>query len=290
MTPQPDKKPLFDERSVQRRFDRAAAHFDDADFVHRHAAAGLFERLAPMRLAPALVIDVGAATGGTSRELARRYRKARVLSLDVSRAMLARARSRHSRFARIREIQAEPMRLPLAEGSVDLVFTNLYLPWSGDPPRFFGEVRRVLRKEGLFAFSTLGPDSLRELREAWDAAGGGAHVNPFPDMHDVGDAMLHAGLGDPVLDVERLSVHWADSGALFRDLTAAGARNSLAERRASLTGKQRFAAMRERLEARLAAAAASFEIVFGHAWGTGPLPARREYRFEIPAAGRRPQR
>ncbi|HEX7061583.1 MAG TPA: methyltransferase domain-containing protein [Woeseiaceae bacterium] len=290
MTPHQDQQPLFDERSVKRRFDRAAAHFEDADFVHRHAAAGLLERLAPMRLAPALVLDVGAATGSTSRELARRYRKARVLCVDVSLAMLARARSQRSRFARIREIQAEPAHLPLADGSVDLLFANLYLPWSGDPPRFFGEVRRVLRKEGLFAFATLGPDSLRELREAWDAAGGGAHVNPFPDMHDVGDAILRAGLADPVLDVDQLSVRWPDSGALFRDLTAAGARNSLARRRASLTGKQRFAAMREHLETRLAAAAASFEIVFGHAWGTGPAPPPGEYRLDVGAIGRRVRR
>lgn len=290
MPSRPEKEQLFDERSLRRRFDRAAAHFDDADFVHRHAAAGLLERLAPMQVAPARILDIGAATGNASRELARRYRKSRILSIDLSLAMLSRARSRRSRLARIREIQAEAMRLPLADGCVDLVFANLYLPWSGDPPRFFGEVRRVLRKEGLFAFATLGPDSLRELREAWEAAGGGAHVNPFADMHDVGDAILRAGLADPVLDVDRLSVTWPDSRALFRDLTAAGARNSLARRRETLTGKQRFAVMREHLEARLAAAPISFEIVFGHAWGTGPAPPAGEYRLDVADIGRRLRR
>src|SRR5690606_21594655 len=160
-------EPILDTRSVRRRLDRAATGFDGADFVHRHVAAGLFERLDPMRLAPERILDVGAATGNTSRALAQRYRKSRVLSLDLSFAMLARARARHSRFARIRELQADAGRLPLVEGSIDLVFANLFLPWSADPPLFFREVRRVLRREGLFAFSSLGPDTLRELREAW---------------------------------------------------------------------------------------------------------------------------
>lgn len=297
MTPDlPDPAPpggrLLDTASVRRRFDRAARRFDEADFVHRHTAAGLFERLAPMRLAPARILDAGSATGSASRELARRYRGSRVLSLDLSHAMLVCARSRRSRFARIRELQADASRLPLADGSIDLVFANLLLPWTDDAPGFFREVRRVLRREGLFAFSTLGPDTLRELRDAWAAVDDDVHVNPFPDMHDVGDAVLRAGLADPVLDVDRLAVTWPDSAALFRDLTAAGARNSLAGRRRTLTGKRRFARMRERLDAELAdpAAPCELEIVFGHAWGTGPAPAPGEYRLDVAAIGRRMRR
>jgi malonyl-CoA O-methyltransferase len=292
MEPASGPQALFDAESVRRRFDRAAASFEGADFVHRHAAAGLLERLEPMRLEPERILDVGAAIGAGSRELARRYRKSRVLSLDLSFAMLAQARRRRSRFSRIRELQADAAHLPLAAGSIDLVFANLFLPWCSDPPGFFREVRRVLRKEGLFAFSTLGPDTLSELRDAWADADGDEHVNPFPDMHDVGDALLRAGLADPVLDVDWLEVSWRDSASLFRDLTAAGARNSLARRRRTLTGKQRFAAMRERLERRLAGAALPlrFELVFGHAWGTGPAAPPGEYRLDVAAIGRRSAR
>lgn len=261
---------LFDRASVRRRFDRAASSFEGADFVQRHAAAGLFERLEPMLLQPARILDVGSATGRASRELARRYRKSRVVSLDLSLGMLRRAKACRSRFARIRELQADAASIPLEDGCIDLVFANMFLPWSDDPVRFFAEVRRVLRKDGLFAFSALGPDSLRELREAWAAVDDGEHVNPFPDMHNVGDAIVRAGLRDPVLDVDYLHVTWQDSDALFRDLTAAGARNSLGRRRPALTGKRRFAGMRAKLDPGEAPLRVTFELVFGHAWGSWP--------------------
>lgn len=280
---------IFDMASVRRRFDRAATRFDGADFVHRHAAAGLLERLEPMLLSPARILDSGSATGSGSRELARRYRKSRVLSLDLSLRMLETAKARRSRFARIRELQADALQLPLADGCVDLVFANMLLPWSDDPARFFAEVRRVLREEGLFAFSTLGPDSLRKVREAWAAVDGGEHVNPFPDMHDVGDAVMRSGLRDPVLDVDDLHVTWPGSDALFRDLTAAGARNSLGRRRRSLTGKRRFSDMRAHLESLSGDASLplKFEIVFGHAWGSGPALPAGEYRLDVTSIGKR---
>lgn len=278
---------VFDRASVRRRFDRAASKFDGADFVQRHAAAGLFERLEPMLLQPARILDVGSATGSASRELARRYRKSRVLSLDLSLRMLQRAKARRSRFARIRELQADASSIPLGDGCIDLVFANMFLPWSDDPLRFFAEVRRVLRKDGLFAFSALGPDSLREVRQAWAAVDDGVHVNPFPDMHNIGDAIVRAGLRDPVVDVDYLHVTWPNSDALFRDLTAAGARNSLERRHHALTGKRRFSGMRTKLDPGGAPLRLTFELVFGHAWGSWPVLPAGEYRLEATSTERR---
>lgn len=280
---------IFDVASMRRRFDRAAGRFDGADFVHRHAAAGLLERLEPMLLEPGLVLDAGSATGAGSRALAKRYKKSRVVSLDLSFRMLEAAKRRRSRFARIRELQADASHIPLADGCVDLVFANMLLPWCDDPAGFFAEVRRVLRKEGLFTFSTLGPDTLHEVREAWAAVDGGEHVNPFPDMHDVGDAVLRSGLRDPVLDVDYLDVTWPGSEALFHDLTAAGARNSLEHRRRTLTGKRRFRGMRARLEQLSGGTSLplKFEIVFGHAWGSGPVLPAGEYRLDATSIGKR---
>lgn len=285
-----DEKPgLLKSDDVRRRFDRAAAGFDDADFVHRHAAAGLFERMSPMLVDVERILDAGAATGNASRALAAKYRKSRVLSLDLSFRMLQKAKARHSRFSRIAELQADAARLPLVTGSIDLVFANMLLPWSDDFPALFAEIGRVLRNDGLFAFSTLGPDSLRELRGAWQAVDAHEHVNAFADMHDIGDALVHAGFRDPVLDVDFLTVVYRSCTALFRDLTSAGARNSLQRRRHTLTGKRRFKAMRERLERAFRDGSLPFrlELVFGHAWGGGPRHPAGEYRLDVGDIGRR---
>ena len=285
-------------KDVRRRFDRAAATFDAADFVHRHAAKGLYERMSPMLVNVTRILDAGAATGSAGRELARRYRGSHVISLDHSLEMLKEAKKGRSRFARVSELQADATALPLLPGSIDLVFANMLLPWIsdvsgvgdvGDVGRLFQELNRVLRKDGLFVFSTLGPDSLRELRQAWAEVDSGVHVNAFTDMHDVGDALIKAGMREPVLDVDYLTVTYRDPDALIGDLTLAGARNSLTERRHTLTGKQRFEDMKRALNSFRSdgSLACRLELVFGHAWGGGPGQQPGEFRVDASRIGRR---
>lgn len=279
----------LDLQAVRRRFDRAAGAFDDADFAHRAAADGLFERMLPMRLQPDRILDLGSATGKASRELARRFRGSRILSLDVSAAMLRAAGSFRSRFSRIRELQADAARIPLAASSVDLVFANLLLPWIPDVPVCISEVSRVLARGGLFVFSSVGPDSLAEIRRAWASVDDDEHVNRFADMHDLGDALVRGGLEDPVLDVDYLTVRYRDAETLFRDLTATGARNCLSGRRTSLTGRERFRAMRSNLEQAFdeGGLPLKLELIFGHAWGGGPAGPPGEYRLDAGSIARR---
>ena len=191
---------------VRRRFDRAAATFDSADFVHRVTRDGLLSRIEPMSVDARVVVDLGSATGSAIGSLKKRFRAARIIAVDLSAAMLQKALGRRSWFSRFAAVQADARSLPFADDSVDVVFSNLLLPWIDEPAAAFGEVARVLREDGLFAFSTLGPDSLLALRLAWQASDDGVHVNRFLDMHDIGDALVRSGLRDPVLDVDRLSV------------------------------------------------------------------------------------
>lgn len=273
-------------RDVERHFARAADGFDSADFIHRIAGGGLLERMAPMQVEPKRILDLGAGTGTLSRRLAKVFRRSHVLSLDLSHAMLRRARKGRGYFSRISELQADAAALPLPAMSVDVVVANLLLPHLPDADALFAEVARVLQKGGLFAFATLGPDSLRELREAWDDDG---HVQRFPDMHDVGDALVRAGLRDPVLDVDHLGVDYRSTGRLFGDLTACGARNALPGRRKSLTGKSRFRRAESVLAGRMLEGPlkVSIELVYGHAWGGGPRPGAGEFRLDIADIGRR---
>lgn len=276
-------------RDVQRRFDRIAARFDDADFIHRVTFDELLQRLLPVKIQPRNILDLGCATGTGNKQLARRFRGSRLISLDASFAMLQRVRQRRSLFTKPSALQGDASRIPLKDGSVDLVFANMLLPWIDDLPACLSEIARVLRKDGLFAFATFGPDSLSEIREAWHSIDEDWHVNAYPDMHDIGDAFVRAGLRDPVLDVDHLKVTYGDTKALYRDLTSTGARNCLRGRRQSLTGKSRFKAMDNLLAARMVDEVLSLrlELVYGHAWGSGPRQPDGEFRFDPTLISRR---
>ena len=274
---------------VRRRFDRAARNFDAADFVHRHTFDGLTQRLSPVVIKPARILDLGCATGTGSHRLAKQYRRAGVISFDASGGMLEIARKKKSRLSKLTEVQGDACRIPLQDGCVDLVFSNLLLPWVGDLPSCLAEVRRVLRKDGVFAFATLGPESLDEIRAAWLLLDQDWHANAYPDMHDIGDALVRAGLRDPVLDVDYLQVTYRDTNSLYQDLTNSGARNSLQNRRKTLTGKQRFRQMEENLVSRMESGTLSFnlELVYGHAWGGGPQLPAGEFRLDPTTISRR---
>jgi malonyl-CoA O-methyltransferase len=259
------------QRDIRRRFDRAAETFDGADFVHTVTRAGLLQRLEPLLLEARTILDLGAATGSTGRALRKRFRRAHIVSLDLSHAMLARVRRHRPWLARPACVQADARQLPFAEQAFDLVVANQLLPWIPEPAAMFAEVARVLRRGGVFAFATLGPDSLRELAAAWATVDPHAHVNVFADMHDVGDGLVRVGLADPVLDVDRLTVRYADAGSLFDDLTRTGARNSLAARSRALSGKTRFQRMTDALAQGGSddGITLELELVYGHCWGAG---------------------
>ena len=274
--------PALIARDVRRRFDRAAAGFDEADFIHRVTFDELLQRLSPVKIQPRNILDLGCATGSGSRLLTRRFRGCRVISLDVSFAMLQLVARKRSFFTRGPALQSDASCLPLKDGSVDLVFANLLLPWIDDLSACLSEIARVLRKDGVFAFATFGPDSLSEIRTAWQTIDDDWHVNAYPDMHDIGDALVRAGLRDAVLDVDHLTVTYRDTDALYRDLTNAGARNCLRERRKTLTGKDRFHAMDDILATNITENVLTLrlELVYGHAWGGGTRLAAGEFHVD----------
>jgi malonyl-CoA O-methyltransferase len=134
----------------------------------------------------------------------------------------------------------------------------------------------VLAPGGVLSFATVGPDSLAEIRRAFAAVDSGIHVHAAFDLHDLGDLAMRAGLAEPVLDVDRLTVTYAEPAALWRDLKAVAAGNAAGGRRRTLTGRGRWS----RLEAMLAPRAdqrfsVTVELIFGQAFGRGPVATRR---------------
>jgi len=268
---------------VRRAFDHAAASYDAHAVLQREVCDRLLERLDYMALQPGRVLDVGTGTGYGLAHLRARYAEAELCALDIAPAMLNAARARlpqptwtqrtlqrlsPSAFPVTHLVCADMERLPLANNSLNLVWSSLALQWAVDLEAALRGFHHVLAPGGLLMFATFGPDTLKELRAAFASIDDAPHVNRFIDLHDIGDMLIHAGFASPVMEMEMLTLTYADLKTMMRDLKGIGAHNAAASRRRGLLGKSAWVRLEQayethRLEGRLPA---TFEVIYGHAW------------------------
>jgi malonyl-CoA O-methyltransferase len=275
----------FDRRRLRHSFGRAAAGYAEVAVLQREVESRLLEQLEVLGEArPLRVLDVGSGPGRASGAMKGRWPKSEVIALDLALPMLRQV-GRHTRFWRpVRRICADAAQLPISEGSVDLLFSSLCLQWVHDLPAALAEFRRVLRPDGLLLFSTFGPDTLVELREAYLAAGE-RHppLSPFAAIQQVGDALLAAGFRNPVVERDAFTLTYPDAMALLRELRAIGAGDARVQRPRGLGGRTRQRAMIAAYEAlredgRLPS---TWEVITAMAWSPGPGTPRREGAADI---------
>jgi malonyl-CoA O-methyltransferase len=172
-----------------------------------------------------------------------------------------------------RFICADMEAIPLAENSVDMVWSNLSLQWCNDLDQVFTQIAKTLTHNGLFIFSTFGPSTLHELRMSLASFSQYSHVNQFIDMHDIGDALIRCGFSDPVLDVDVYTLTYSTFKEIMYDLKQIGARNALQGRAKGMTGKGFLYQLEKLYEVYRAdeKLPASYEVVYGHAWKVNKL-------------------
>lgn len=266
----------LDKRQLRTAFERAASNYDQVAVLQHEVSNRMLSRLEYIKYLPDIVLDAGSGTGYGSQQLARRYPSSQLIAVDIAWAMLSHARPNIAWWQRVlpfRQQQAgyvcaDIEQLPVRDGSIGMVWSNLALQWCNDLDHTFSEMSRILHTDGLFMFSTFGPDTLKELRQSFAQADAFSHVNRFIDMHDIGDLLVRNGFATPVMDMEYITLTYPDVMSVMRDLKAIGAHNVTQGRRQGLTGKNMWKKAMDHYETlrRDGRLPATFEVVYGHAW------------------------
>lgn len=280
---------LLEKQRVSKSFGAAAKEYQSVNQLQHTVLVRLLERLDLIKMKPGSVLDLGSGPGTSSSKLAKYYKKATIIESDISLPMLQQAKLQAPRFFSKRSwLCSDAEQMGIKSSSIDLVFSSLMLQWCNNLDHVLKEVRRILRPNGLFIFSTFGPDTLMELRKSWENVDDNIHVNAFIDMHDIGDALVRTGMENPVMESEIISVKYETVYRLMRDLKILGAHNINSGRRKTLTGKSRLQNMLahyeiKRVDGRLPA---TYEVVYGHAWAPDMTKATRvdEHTLAFPVS------
>jgi len=261
--------PRLDKPSIKKSFNRAAKSFDLAAIFHDEVLNRLLHRLQYIRHYPATVIDVGCGTGKALNGLFKTYPRSKIFSLDLAYSMLQQARQQYGLLRKKRLVNSDMERMPFADDSFDLLFSNLALQWANDLGGTLREFARIGRSGSLLMFATLGPGTLKELRESWFEIDRNPHVHQLIDMHDIGDAMMAAGFSQPVVDAETIRLEYREFRQILEDLKNTGASNADKNRSRGLMTPARLERMEQayrRLGCDEGKYIASYEVVYGHAW------------------------
>ncbi len=270
----------FSKKNIQQHFNKAATSYDEAAVLQKEVALRVAERLELTTLKPNTILDMGAGTGLLTEKIIKQYPNSKIIAMDLSSQMLDFAKEKLTDRSVLTKLLAfvkapqttfvcaDANRIPLASHSVDLITCNLMLQWCDDLDAVLSEFKRVIRPEGLLMLTSFGPDTLKELRKSWQAVDDKQHVNMFIDMHDMGDALVRNGFGQPVMDTEIYTLTYQKPIGVLKDLKAIGATNATASRDVGLMGKQKFNSMLKEYEKfrTKELIPATFEVIHGHAW------------------------
>lgn len=222
--------PPLDKRRIARSFGEAAGTYDQFAHIQRRVAADLHEFCPSFR---GTVLDLGCGTGYMAELLRETSAEAELLLADLAQPMVKIAQQKLPALA---GVVADAEALPLQEESLAAVVSSLALQWCRDLGVVAQEAYRVLQSGGELVFSTLGPDTLQELKKAWQSIDTYTHVNTFHSPDSVRAALEMAGLHIVELQRYPLVTRYDELMPLLRELKGIGAHNINPGSRPGLTG------------------------------------------------------
>ncbi len=257
-----------EKQKIAAGFNKAAHTYEQYAILQKEVNRRLLQNLTFIKIKPSIILDLGCSTGYATRMLQKQYRGTQIIGVDLAKDMLRLAQDKKGWFSRQHFLCADAQALPLKDASVDLIFSNLTLQWCPDLLMTFCELFRVLKPGGALFFSSLGPDTLKELRASWEKIDHFPHVNNFKDMHDVGDLLLHARFAEPIIDREDLTLTYKQAKDLLKDLKYTGSHTIVGKQKKTLTSKHHLHAMYQAYETYRNAQGvlpATYEVIYGHA-------------------------
>ena len=273
----------IDKRLIAESFSKAASTYDAYAFLQKEVASRTFERLSYMNVKPKMILDAGCGTGICSRQLRDTFSRAKVTGVDIAPGMIELASKDQKTFKKIKYQVADIDALPFEKDTFDIVFSSLTVQWSQNLDKTFSELNRVLKPGGLLIFSTLGPDTLIELKESWQKIDSDVHVNQFIDMHIVGDQVFNAGFENTVMDRDIITLTYKTMLGLMKDLKSIGAHNINNGRPKGMMGKGKFKMLESAYESFRSDGVlpATYEVIYGHAWKREDNPKKDYHTYQV---------
>ena len=265
---------------IRRRLEKTADTYASHSIVQKEIAHRVLERLDYIKQTPERILDMSLHGVDSEALLRKRFPKASYIAAMPFMAGLQQRKSHW--FRSLRSLCMPFDCIPLQAGSVDFIFMNLRLLWSHDWPLLLRECRRVLMPKGMLLLTSLGPDTLIELRHAFVDSQQRPAVHSFIDLHDIGDVLVGAGFENPVMDMERLVMQYSSFTSLVTDLRLTGSQYAAGHQSLGLTTPRQWQLLAEHYpKNNRLLYPATFEIIYGHAWAGEQLPQKTTETGEI---------
>lgn len=260
---------------IKTAFNKAAVTYDDNAVLQQEVGKRLIERLSYFSINPNNILDLGMGTGFVTKLLLEHYKTANFFGLDLAHNMLSIARNKNLKSCNNYQLICGDLnKLPLANKSVDLIFSNFSLHWGENISDLFQECYRVLKNDGLLIFSIPGPDTMYELKIALNSIDP-AHdyINNFIDMHDLGDILVQNKFAHPVMDNDHFTLTYSKVINILKDIKAVGAQVKLSNNYhrglGGLVGKNKMAELAnayDKFKQKDNKYPLTYEVIYGHAF------------------------
>lgn len=226
----------LDKKRVRQSFTAAAETYDELATLQRQVGLDLLSRF-DLNITDQTVLDIGCGTGFLTRKLMQDTFNQKMIAVDIAFSMLEVTRLKLKEQKNVQYICADAEHLPLVEHSVDKIVSNLALQWCQNLTQVFGGFKNVLKQQGQIVFSTFGPATLKELKQAWSEVDDHKHVNEFYTVDELSVFLQHAGFNNIQIESIHYQSNYQAVIELMRELKGIGAQNVLSGRNKKTTSK-----------------------------------------------------